>query len=291
MAIGDRAVGEADQGVQPVMRPHTLAVLSQSGRIKSQADIASFVRGSESEPNVAEPGTRALLRVVPTLSDPYYGELLKVIKHEARRSGLSQIAAQSDYSSEAESQTLAAAAYDVVTRGAVVVPTAVTAAKPLLYLGCWPGSEAPVADSIGPNFRQVPRQMTSHLLERSHRRIAYVEVRPPLPVFSPSDVYETALNEAWIDFDPDMVCILDLSSEEAGAQAIAALHPVRVHFTAVLVRNDVTAAGVIRALRVAVAVINNSLLARSIDPPLTSVDTFPQAVVRMAVRLIQDWRD
>ena len=64
-----------------------------------------------------------------------------------------------------------------------------------------------------------------------------------------------------------------------------------MRFTAVLARNDVTAAGVILALRVAVAVINNSLLARSIDPPLTSVDTFPQVVGRMAVRLIQDRLD
>ena len=288
-----------------------LADLSQSGLIRSQAGIGSFVCHRTAAPAVAETGTRALLLVVPTLSDPYYGELLKAIEHEARRGGLSLIAAQSDYSSEAESRMLAAAARDAVTRGAVVVPTAVAtatpgagafaaAAKPLVYLGRWPGAGSPVADSIGPDYRQAARRATDHLLERGHRRIAYVEGRPRLPGFSPGEGYDAALREAGIDRDPDLVRILDLPSEEAGAEAIAALLAARVRFTAVLARNDVTAAGVIRALRaagmsvpadVAVAGINNSLLARSIDPPLTSVDTFPQVVGRMAVRLLQDRLD
>ena len=288
-----------------------LAELSHSGLIKSQAGIGSFVCRPAGTAAGAESGTRALLLVVPTLSDPYYGELLKAIEHEARRSGLSLIAAQSDYSSEAESRMLAAAARDAVTHGAIVVPTAVTAAtsgagafaaagKPLVYLGRWPGAGAPVADSIGPDYRQAARQATSHLLERGHRRIAYVEGLPNLPGFSPGDGYRAALAEVSIDSDPELVRILDLPSEEAGAEAIAALLASRVRFTAVLARNDVTAAGVIRALRaaglkvpsdVAVAGINNSLLARSIDPPLTSVDTFPQVVGRMAVRLLQDRLD
>lgn len=288
-----------------------LAELSQSGLLRSQAGIGTFVCRRAGAPGQAEAGTRALLLVVPTLSDPYYGELLNAIEHEARRSGLSLIAAQSDYSSEAESRMLAAAARDAVTRGAVVVPTAVAAttagaeafaaaAKPLVYLGRWPGAGAPVADSIGPDYRQAARQAIGHLLERGHRRIAYVEGRPRLPGFSPGDGYESALHDAGIDRDPALIRILDLPSEEAGAEAIAALLASRVRFTAVLARNDVTAAGVIRALRaagltvpgdVAVAGINNSLLARSIDPPLTSVDTFPQVVGRMAVRLLQDRLD
>ena len=197
MDIGDRAIGEADQGVQPVMRPHTLAFLSQSDRQKSQADIGSFVLRNGSGPCVAEPGTRALLLVVPTLSDPHCRELLKVIEHEARRSAFSLIAAQSDYSSVAESQMLAAAAHDVVTRGTVVVPTAVAAAtsgagafaaaaKPLVYLGRWPASEAPVADSIGPHLptgRTTGDQPTAGTQPPPHR-LCRSRIRPAGPALA-----------------------------------------------------------------------------------------------------------
>ena len=300
----------AEFGISRTTVRRALGVLARAGLLQALAGRGSIVHGQVPPAPAAEGGIRAILLVVPTFSDPFYGELVDAIEQEARRHGLSVIAGQSDYCVESESRQLAAAASDPVVRAVVVVPSSVAApspgaqalaatGKPLVYLGRWP-ADGSGADSIGTDYREAAFQATRHLLARGDHRIAYVEGRPHLPGFSPRAGYAAALLEAGIAAPDELVRILDLPAEEAGARGVAAMIAAGIPFSAVLARNDVTAMGVLRALReaglavpgdVAVASINNSVLARSVDPPLTSVDTFPHVVGRMAVRLVQDRLD
>ena len=76
-----------------------------------------------------------------------------------------------------------------------------------------------------------------------------------------------------------------------------ALVAERVPFSAVFVRNDVTAIGVVRGLRhaglripgdVSVVSVNDSMIARSMDPPLTSVNVQPQTLGSLTFRVLSD---
>ncbi len=284
-----------------------LAALAEDGMVRAQAGSGTFVQDTNFIPAIGPGATRAVQLIVPTLSDPYYGELVEAVGQELRRHGLSLIAARSDYSVETETDMLAQAAGDPIVCACIVVPSSVAApsagalaftaaGKPLVYLGRWP-EDGHVADRIGTDYRQAAFLATQHLLARGHRRVAYIEGRPHLPGFSPREGHAAAFAAAGIALPPELVRILELPSEVAGEQGVAALLQRMPAFTAVLARNDVTAMGVLRALRaaglrvpqdVAVASINNSLFARSADPPLTSVDPFPHVVGRMAARLVQD---
>jgi DNA-binding LacI/PurR family transcriptional regulator len=162
-------------------------------------------------------------------------------------------------------------------------------------MGRWPVDIA--ADGVSADYLTSGRIAVEHLLAQGHRRIAYVEGSPHLPGFSLLDGYALAMQRAGLALSPELVRINDLPSEAAGRRAIEDLLAAAVPFTAVFARNDVTALGVVQALRaagtpipdrVAVASVNDSMLARSVEPPLTSVRIYPEILGRMGFRMLRD---
>jgi DNA-binding LacI/PurR family transcriptional regulator len=276
------------------------------GQLERRPGSGTFVTEPIRPSAAASSHSPTLALIIPTFSSPFYGEMIDGMEQEARRHDLRIMASQSAYSPDSESDHLSAAAADPAIRGAIVAPAhvdrpvpgalrMVQAGKPLVYLGRWPRGLR--TDSVSTDYLVSAKLAVDHLIGLGHRRIAYVEGAPHLPGFSPFSGYHEALKEARIALQQDLVCLPDLPSEEAGQEAIAGLIRRGIDFTAVFARNDVTAVGVMRALReaglripedVSVTAINNSLLSRSLDPPVTSVDPFPSTLGRLAFRLLHE---
>lgn len=281
-----------------------IQTLVNEGRVVRRAGVGAFVAGAP--PVAAIEGTPTMSLIIPTFSNPLYTEMIDGIEQEARRSGLRLLTSQSGYSVESESRQLLAMAADETIRGAIVVPSTVDGAtagaldfvrsgKPLVYLGRWP--EGIAADGASANYHTAAKLAVGRLIALGHRDIAYVEGTPHLPGFSLMDGYQAALKAARLPQRRDLARILDLPSEEAGKAAIEAMLMEKTAFTAVFARNDVTAIGVVQALRtaglripedVSVASVNDSLLARSMSPPLSSVNIFPEELGRLSFRLLRE---
>ena len=314
---GDYVPGEMLPSEREFMLEHGLSrttvrraieLLVDEGRVVRRAGSGSFVNDdAEGQPAASIPGgIPSIALIIPAFSNPLYAEMIDGIEREAQEAGLKLITSQSGHSLESESRQLLTLAGDPDVRGAVVVPTSVEASsagarkfiaagKHLVYMGRWPGDLA--ADGVSADYLTSGRIAVEHLLAQGHRQIAYVEGAPHLPGFSLLDGYSLALKNAGVPLQENLVRINDLPSEEAGRQAVEALLAEKIAFSAIFARNDVTALGVVQALRmagvaipgrVAVASVNDTLLARSMDPPLTSVRTYPDVLGQMGFRMLRD---
>ncbi|WP_293864603.1 GntR family transcriptional regulator [uncultured Alsobacter sp.] len=281
--------------------------LVQRGRLERHPGRGTFVADAAGGPKLSSGMQRQSVAVIiPTFANPYYGEMIDGIEKEARLSELRLAVGQSDYSADSESLQLIQSASDPAVCGALVVPGSVDRAsqgvlqflrsgKPLVYIGRWPNGVA--CDGVCIDYRVAARQAVAHLTELGHERIAYVEGLPRLPGFSPYDGYSDVMRDRRLSIDPRLVRRYDVPSELAGRSAVEDLVRERVRFTAVFARNDVTAMGVLQGLRLAglrvpldvsVVSIANNLWSRSLDPPLTSVDSHPSSVGQVAMRLLTD---
>ncbi|CAL9563669.1 HTH-type transcriptional repressor CytR [Streptomyces sp. enrichment culture] len=136
-----------------------------------------------------------------------------------------------------------------------------------------------------------------HLLARGRRTIG--TITGPLDMEAAQDRldgYRTALREAGVPFDEELVAHGDFT-EEGGRAAMRDLLRRRPALDAVFVASDVMAAGALLELRTArrrtpddVAVIgfDDSIVARHTDPPLTSVRQPLEEMGRTMARLLLD---
>lgn len=280
--------------------------LVQDGRLIRRPGRGTFVPEKPAQTSTSGSGQRHLAVIIPTFANPYYGEMIDGMEKQARSHEMRIVAGQSDYSAESESEQLLQSAADPNVCGALVVPGGVgrpsrgarefiRSGKAFVYVGRWP-LDVPV-DGVRVDYRLAARRATQHLIDLGHERIAYVEGLPNLPGFSPFEGFSEMMRERKLPIRPELVRISDQPSEKAGREAIAAMVAEGVHFTAVFGRNDVTTLGIMQGLRdaglrvpddVSVTSIANSLLARSMDPPLTCINPEPATVGRLALRLLWD---
>ncbi|MYA87562.1 MAG: GntR family transcriptional regulator [Boseongicola sp. SB0662_bin_57] len=284
-----------------------IQLLVDEGVVVRRAGSGTYVRKAEGGPLASSPSSGTVLcLIIPTYSNPLYADVIDGIERAARGSGYDLITSQSDYVVASENARLSAMADDASIRGAIVVPSMVerptTAAlqfvssgKPLVYLGRWPNDIE--ADGVRIDHYEAARIAVRHLVELGHSRIAYVEGAPRLEGFSMLPAYRDALVSAGIARDRSLARMQDEPSELAGQRAVEALVADRTAFSAVFVRNDVTAIGIMRGLRnaglnvpgdVSVVSVNDSIIARSMDPLLTSVNVQPQTLGSLTFRVLSD---
>jgi len=142
--------------------------------------------------------------------------------------------------------------------------------------------------------------LTRHLIERGHRRIAYVDA-PPDVMFRHYRLrgYRRALRGAGLVYDPELVVggRLTNASGYRAAKRLMALDP---RPTAVIANNDLMALGVMSALsemglrvgkEIAVAGFDDIPMAKSTHPPLTTVQQpiyhIGRRICRMLLMLLQ----
>lgn len=253
----------------------------------------------------AAPGQATIGMIVPSLANPYFGELVTAIERAARRSGYQLLLGQADQAGHSAGPYLERYAANPGVRGVIAVsesrqPAAIyqrfaEAGKPLAFVVRH--AEAVSADSVSTDHVGGARALTAHLIGLGHRRIAFIgggEMR----AMRHYQGYLDALRAAAIPADPALqVEVADVSAEQAGAEGVRTLLERGAPFTAIFAQIDLVAVGVRRALRaarlrvpqdVALVGFDNIPSAAHLDPPLTTVDHSVAEIGRLAVLLLED---
>jgi DNA-binding LacI/PurR family transcriptional regulator len=148
---------------------------------------------------------------------------------------------------------------------------------PIVFISNGEGQPAIVADNAG----GIPLAI-SHLVQHGHKNIAYLGGNPDDPDGDSGErvkAYEAALHEHGLKLDPRRF-VYGLQSREGGYNAMQQILTSKVPFSAVLVSNDESAMGAMRALKEAgrripedVAIIGFDDRPEAIAqvPPLTSI--------------------
>jgi DNA-binding LacI/PurR family transcriptional regulator len=141
------------------------------------------------------------------------------------------------------------------------------------------------------------RSAVEHLLARGRRTIGTITGPLDMDVARARlDGYRGALENAGLDADDDLVVQGDFT-EDGGRRAMRELLRRRPEVDAVFAASDVTASGAVLELRasgrrvpddVAVIGFDDSIVARHIDPPLTSVRQPLEEMGRTMARLLLD---
>lgn len=146
------------------------------------------------------------------------------------------------------------------------------------------------ADNVG-----GARAAVSHLFDRGRRAVATITGPPDMYVARCRlDGYRQALDGASLAFDPALVARGDFT-EEGGRRAMRELLAARPDIDAVFAASDLMAAGARQVLReagrrvpsdVALVGFEDSVIARHMDPPLTSVRQPTEEMGRTMARVL-----
>jgi DNA-binding LacI/PurR family transcriptional regulator len=243
--------------------------------------------------------------IVPSLANPYFGELATAIEREASRGGLQLLLGQADLAGHSAAPYLERFAENPAVQGVIAVSASKESAaayrqfaasgKPLAFVVRH--ADIDDADSVATDHVGGARALTRHLIGLGHRRIAFIgggEVR----AMRHYQGYLEGLAEAALPADPALqveVAYDDL--EQSGEQGVRALIARQAPFSAIFAQIDLVAVGVLRALRaaglgvpqdVSVVGFDNIPSAAHLDPPLTTVDHSVHEIGRLAVLLLQD---
>lgn len=244
--------------------------------------------------------------ILPSLANPYFGELATAIERESTRAGYQLLLGQSNLAGRSEAPYLARYAENPAVKGVITlslggeIPAAsyqqlARSGKPFLFVVRQ--AETVAADSVSTDHVGGARELVRHLVGLGHRRIAYVGevgLRPPRHFQG----YLEGLREAGLPEDPQLCVQIDSDDlEHVGEEGVRSLLARGAPFTAIFAQIDLVAIGALRALRaagirvsadVSVVGFDNIPLAQHLDPPLTTVDHTVREIGRLAVLLLLD---
>ena len=226
--------------------------------------------------------------VVTTIADPFIAEIVQGIESTAHDMGYSVILTSSNGEPERE---LAAVAmlHSKRVDGVIVTSSRVGAVYlehlegigvPLVLINNHREDTGPYTFSITVDNRHGGWLATRHLIDRGHRRIAYVAGREDhSSEAGRREGYCQALAEAGIALDPALV-VRGNGRSDGGEQALLALLALDERPTAVFCYNDMTAIGLVLAAQrnglhvpeaLAVAGFDDIPFASLSNPPLTTI--------------------
>jgi DNA-binding LacI/PurR family transcriptional regulator len=259
--------------------------------------------------SLVEGRTRTIGVVVTTMTDPFIGGIVQAIESTAHDHGYSLILASSNDLPEREiaaAETLQSKRVDgvIVTSSRVGVLHQGRLERlgvPVVLVNSLVEHRGRYTFSIGVDNRHGGFLATEHLVQRGHRRIAYVT--------SPDDRsdsmerlagYREALAGAGIEYDPALV-VQGTGRPGGGQRALPALLALEDRPSAVFCYNDMTAIGLIHAAReaglslpqdLAVVGFDDIVFARYVNPPLTTVaqpiTELGQGAMAMVLALLPD---
>ncbi|HUW10179.1 MAG TPA: LacI family DNA-binding transcriptional regulator [Anaerolineae bacterium] len=247
--------------------------------------------------------------VVTTLADPFIGALVQAIESAAHDQGYVIILASSNNTPQRE----IAAARMLQSRrvdGVIVASSRVDAvyqgqlqqlSVPLVLINSLVQHSVPYTFSIGVDNRHGGRLATNHLIQKGHRRIAYMaSPADRVDDIDRMDGYRDALREAGVGFDPSLI-VRGTGCAVGGQQALSVLLSLADPPSGVFCYNDMTAIGVIAAARgaglslprdLAIVGFDDIVFARLAHPPLTTIAQplaeLGQSAVEMVQRLLSE---
>ncbi len=223
----------------------------------------------------------------PRFSDPYFSELLAGIGNEAAEQDLDLLVSTRSPDEEEERETYRRLVNSRRVDGLLVVRTrredwrvAYLAEQGLPFVAFGRSDLAldfPWLDVDGASGME---QVTQHLIDRGHRRIACISAPENLMFcYYRMDGYKRAMEKDGLCFSEDMVAIGDLT-QQGGRQAAHQLLNLSPPPTAIVVCNDLMALGAYKAAHeqnlvigqdIAITGFDDIPLAEHAHPPLTTV--------------------
>ena len=297
-----RQAGVSHSTVSRALSDSPLVSARTKERIRSLAGDLGYSPDAQAR-SLVSGRTLTLGVVVTTISDPFIAEVVQGIESTAHDHGYSVILTSSNSESERE-----IAAVDMLRSkrvdGVIVTSSRVGAVylehlegigAPLVLINNHREDTGPYTFSITVDNRHGGCLATRHLIERGHRRIAYVAGRED----HSSDAgrregYEQALEDAGIPHDPKLITQGNGRSD-GGERALAALLGLQDRPTAVFCYNDMTAIGLMLAARrnelripgdLAVAGFDDIPFASFSSPSLTTIAQPKFEMGRQAVEMV-----
>lgn len=158
-----------------------------------------------------------------------------------------------------------------------------------------PGTNHALTSSVFMDDAQAADDMTTHLINAGHRRIGFIKGHPN---HMASDDrlfgYRRALDRAGIAYEPELVCEGEFDFE-SGVRAANRLLDMADRPTAIFASNDDMAAGVLAVAhdrgidlpaQLSVAGFDDTTLARTVWPPLTTIHQPMAELARTATEIL-----
>jgi DNA-binding LacI/PurR family transcriptional regulator len=235
--------------------------------------------------------TRTIGLVVPTVSNPFYAEIIEATERITHRLGF-RILVTNTQDDKALGQELLEDLYARRVDGIIIMggsgglpfPTIHSlVSQGLPILGCiWEEEDQHFSPAIGFDFAEGGRQVAAHLLSLGHRRIAIVahgiegeKLQHHLRVSGCREV----LAEAGYPFDPQLLVYGD-SSIQSGERAALRLFALSNPPSAIFATNDLMAIGVLSAAwkcglhvprDLSIVGFDDIVMASYTTPPLTTI--------------------
>jgi len=243
--------------------------------------------------------TRQLTFAMPDIGNPVYVEMVRAIQSVTKAAGYRLLLHSTDAVVDDELAVLRSLG-DRHSDGLVICPIRITAehvdalrtaAGPVVVIGSLP--EGVPVDSVRADSAAGAALAVRHLHDTGRRRIAFVNgPLDTVPGHNRDEGYRAGLAQCGLAYDPSLVLHTEFGID-TGAEAADRLLSGRPD--AVFCANDQLALGAARALHakglrisadVAVAGMDDSLLAQAGWPPLTSVDLGSTERGRRAAELL-----
>jgi DNA-binding LacI/PurR family transcriptional regulator len=272
---------------------------------KTRTRVLKAIEDLGYRPNLVARGlargkTFTIALVVPTISNPFFSEVVEEIEQIADRHDF-QLMLSTTYNSMEQGKRHLERMSSRWVDGFIVmgmsadiadVLTVAQRGKPVV-LSVWnQDSRAQTLPIVDIDFRYAGELATQHLLQLGHRRIATILEEPVQ--HSRLEGYKLSL-AAWdVPFVPDYV-VQGNSSFESGANAARALFALSAPPTAIFAGNDMMSLGAIEALTdlgydvpgdVSIIGVDDIALARHAHPPLTTIGIPKREMARAATEIL-----
>lgn len=272
---------------------------------KTRARVLQAIEELGYRPNLVARGlaqgkTLTLALVVPTISNPFFAEVVEEVERVADQHDYQLLLSMTHQSPQEGKRHLERMASRWVD-GFIVMGMAADITDILMLkdaskevvLCVW--NQDPHAQSlpiVDIDFRLAGELATRHLLECGHRRIAAI-VEEPVQ-WTRRQGFETALEDAGLPIPPEYICQGD-SSFESGYQGTLALLALPQPPTAIFAGNDWMALGAIEAIAsqglsvphdLAVVGVDDISQAVHAHPPLTTISIPKRELARAATELL-----
>lgn len=272
-----RRAGVSPITVSRVIRNHPSVRPATAERVRAVIEELGYI------PNAAARGLKQsrsglIALVVTNLTSPFFADVARGADTAARAAGLTLLVINSNDEPDHERDILRVIGEHRVD-GIVLVPTAMAAqsiagkipATMPLVLFDWkaPGIDA---DIVRCDVESAARELTAHLIEQGHKRIAMVGGLPGLPPWRDRvNGYRAAMEAAGLEVGDDLVFDGNFRTSD-GVAAVETLLELEDPPTAIIAANAQVSLGVLEAISAhGVAVPGEIEIATMDDPlPITS---------------------
>ncbi|MCZ8512169.1 LacI family DNA-binding transcriptional regulator [Paenibacillus filicis] len=251
--------------------------------------------------------------IIPSISNPFYANVVLGIEEIARRSGYHVLLCNSQHSPELEAEYLQTL-FDKQVKGIIISSISEQKdlineyiSKGLIVISIDQTIDNPDVYQIGFDYKKGGYLATKYLIENGHRKIAYVTA--PMNRPSRHDIfkgYQEALLESGITLQEGWLQESALDDIEYqgnayefrnGRELVRKLLDLDDRPTAILACNDLTALGIINELhfqgvevpnQISVIGFDNIELSQMVVPSLTTIDHPKLEMGRFACNLLLD---